>query len=213
MNAEERFKALYLDNGDAVVGYCVRRLGVDDGNDAAADVFVTAWRRIDVCPQGDEARLWLFGVARRVVANKRRSQTGFISTLNGGTHVYKSAAQACTTLSPTEAEIHAATTAISNFRHSTYVLEEMGINDFPQPFTLQIDNATAEVFMEDTKSNSRLKNIEVRENWVLEMRDHDIVIPEHVSTHDNLADLFTKPLTAPAFKRHVDRTMWIKPVK
>ena len=73
MNAEERFKALYLDNGDAVVGYCVRRLGVDDGNDAAADVFVTAWRRIDVCPQGDEARLWLFGVARRVVANKRRS--------------------------------------------------------------------------------------------------------------------------------------------
>lgn len=73
MTAEERFEALYLDNGDAVVGYCVRRLGVDDGNDAAADVFVTAWRRLDACPQGDEARLWLFGVARRVVANKRRS--------------------------------------------------------------------------------------------------------------------------------------------
>jgi RNA polymerase sigma-70 factor (ECF subfamily) len=36
-------------------------------------VFLTAWRRLEDVP-GD-ARIWLLGVARRVLANKRRGQT------------------------------------------------------------------------------------------------------------------------------------------
>lgn len=151
--------------------------------------------------------------SNKVVANKRKSQTGIIGTINGVPHVYKSTAQSCVTLSSTEAEIHAASTAISHFEHSKFVLQEMGIKDFPTPFTLQIDNAAAEVFMENTKSNSRLKHIDVREKWVLEMRDRSKVIPEHVSTHDNLADLFTKPLAAPTFEKHVERIMWTTPFK
>ena len=116
------------------------------------------------------------------------------------------------TLSSTEAEIYAASTAISNFEHSKFVLQEMGVGGFPEPFTLMIDNSAAEVFMEDTKGNTRLKHIDVRQNWVLEMRDRSKVVPEHVNTDDNLADLFTKPLAAPTFKRHVERIMWTKPI-
>ena len=89
----------------------------------------------------------------------------------------------------------------------------MGIEGFSEPFTLQIDHAAAEIFMEDTKSNSRLKHIDVRECWVRKMRDRSKVIPEHVSTNDNLADLFTKPLAAPTFKKHVERIMWTTPLK
>ena len=44
-----------------------------DAADVAADVFVVAWRRLDEVPDGTE-RLWLFGVARRVLANQRRGQ-------------------------------------------------------------------------------------------------------------------------------------------
>lgn len=141
------------------------------------------------------------------VVNKRRSQTGIISTINGVPHVYKSTAQPVVTLSSTEAEIYAASTAVSNFEHSRFVTQEMGIQDFPSPFTLMIDNTAAEVFMEDTKNNSRLKHIDVRQLWVQEMRDREIVVPEHVNTNDNLADLFTKPLAAPTFKKHVQRIM------
>lgn len=43
-------------------------------NDAVADVFLVAWRRIDEVPSGDEARLWLFGIARNVVRNADRSR-------------------------------------------------------------------------------------------------------------------------------------------
>ena len=42
---------------------------------------------------------------------------------------------------------------------------------------------------------------------VQEMRDRGMVVPEHVNTNDNLADLLTKPLAAPAFKKHVERIM------
>jgi RNA polymerase sigma factor (sigma-70 family) len=38
-----------------------------------ADVFLTAWRRLDELPDGDAARVWLYATARRVIANQRRS--------------------------------------------------------------------------------------------------------------------------------------------
>lgn len=38
-----------------------------------ADVFLTAWRRLDDVPAGDAARVWLYTTARRVLANQRRS--------------------------------------------------------------------------------------------------------------------------------------------
>ena len=37
-----------------------------DAQDAAADVFLTAWRRLDELPEGDAARVWLYATARRV---------------------------------------------------------------------------------------------------------------------------------------------------
>ena len=53
--------------------YCKRRLSIQDANDTVADIFVTAWRKIDSIPPGDEARLWLYGVARNAVRNAQRS--------------------------------------------------------------------------------------------------------------------------------------------
>lgn len=52
--------------------YCKRRLNIQDANDAVADIFVTAWRKIDDIPQGHEARLWMYGVARNAVRNTER---------------------------------------------------------------------------------------------------------------------------------------------
>ena len=44
-----------------------------DAQDAVAEVFLTAWRRLDALPEGDAARVWLYATARRVMANQRRS--------------------------------------------------------------------------------------------------------------------------------------------
>jgi len=68
----ERFERVYRDHYDAVLRYCLRRCNREDGLDAAAETFMIAWRRRDVVPDGYELP-WLYGVARRVVANQRRS--------------------------------------------------------------------------------------------------------------------------------------------
>src|SRR5438105_6855737 len=69
----ERFEAVYRELYAPICGYTLRR--VRDPEDAAeviAETFVTLWRRFDRCPQGEQLRPWLFGVARRVIANQRR---------------------------------------------------------------------------------------------------------------------------------------------
>jgi len=64
---------MYEENYDAMRDYCLRRLPTDDANDALADIFLVAWRRLDDVPSGEQARLWLFGVARKVVSTTQRS--------------------------------------------------------------------------------------------------------------------------------------------
>lgn len=71
---EEVFRDLFSRHYGAVYGYAARRLGRDDAVDAAAEVFAIAWRRIRAVPADPEALPWLYGVARRVVANSSRSR-------------------------------------------------------------------------------------------------------------------------------------------
>jgi RNA polymerase sigma-70 factor, ECF subfamily len=70
-----RFVEIYEHAYRPILGYVLRRCqDPDDAADVVAETFTTAWRRIEEIPQGDEARLWLFGVARRVLANHRRGE-------------------------------------------------------------------------------------------------------------------------------------------
>jgi len=71
---KRRFDALFASYGSDIVAYCTWRSGsTSDAQDAAADVFLTAWRRLDDVPEGDAAKVWLYATARRVLANQRRS--------------------------------------------------------------------------------------------------------------------------------------------
>jgi RNA polymerase sigma factor (sigma-70 family) len=71
----QRFDRLFADYGADIVAYCGWRAGSPhDAQDAVADVFLTAWRRLDELPEGDAARVWLYATARRVIANHRRSK-------------------------------------------------------------------------------------------------------------------------------------------
>jgi len=63
-----------VDNYAALLGYAARRVDQPaDAADIVCDVFVVAWRRIDEVPPGHEGTLWLYGVARRTLANAHRS--------------------------------------------------------------------------------------------------------------------------------------------
>ncbi len=70
---DERFCKAFDDHFDAITRYCFRRLPANQANDAAANVFVVAWRKIEDMPGGDGTLPWLYGVARREVSTFRRS--------------------------------------------------------------------------------------------------------------------------------------------
>jgi RNA polymerase sigma factor (sigma-70 family) len=70
---ERAFRALYADHFDAVLGFALRRVDrAEDAGDVTADTFLVAWRRLAHVPPAPDTRPWLYGVARRVLANHRR---------------------------------------------------------------------------------------------------------------------------------------------
>jgi RNA polymerase sigma-70 factor (ECF subfamily) len=73
---QSRFDALYDAHFRDLVGFALRRTQrPEDAADVVAETFLVVWRRIDAVPAADEARLWLFGVCRRVLANHERGRT------------------------------------------------------------------------------------------------------------------------------------------
>ncbi|MCU1497689.1 MAG: polymerase, sigma-24 subunit, subfamily [Acidimicrobiales bacterium] len=72
-NPADRFESLYGANARPLLAYALRRVSQPaDAADVVAETFLVAWRRLADVPPAPEARLWLFGVARKVMANQRR---------------------------------------------------------------------------------------------------------------------------------------------
>lgn len=70
-----RFEEIYAANCSAITGYVLRRTqNPDDAADVIAETFLTCWRRLGEVPGGGDARLWLYGTARRVLANHYRGE-------------------------------------------------------------------------------------------------------------------------------------------
>ena len=72
---EVAFDAAYRTSGTALLGYALRRsTSREDALDVVAETFAIAWRRrSDLPADPDEVRPWLFGIARRCLANSLRS--------------------------------------------------------------------------------------------------------------------------------------------
>lgn len=74
MTSRERFEEIYDAYSGVILAYARRRVeSPEDAADIMAETFTVAWRRIHDVPSGEDARPWLHGVARRVLANQRRS--------------------------------------------------------------------------------------------------------------------------------------------
>jgi RNA polymerase sigma factor (sigma-70 family) len=69
---EEEFRRLYESCYRHICAYARRRVDEADADDAVAETFLVAWRRLEAIPQGDLALAWLYGVARRVLSQQHR---------------------------------------------------------------------------------------------------------------------------------------------
>ena len=75
--SDDRFEALYRSSYKAIFGYVLRRSDgdLDAVGDLVAEVFVVALRRQDAIPLSPQDRLWLYGVARRVLLDHQRRRS------------------------------------------------------------------------------------------------------------------------------------------
>lgn len=71
-DSSARLGGLFEGHYDEVLAYCARRIGRSEAEDAAAEVFAVASRRVAEI-DWETARPWLFGIARGVLANRWRS--------------------------------------------------------------------------------------------------------------------------------------------
>lgn len=84
---EERlaFEQLFRETRQDLLAYLVRRSPrAEDAADTLAETYLIAGRRFDAIPQGDGARLWLFGVARNLLrkgATRHRVQSALVERL------------------------------------------------------------------------------------------------------------------------------------
>ena len=65
---EASFERLFEATRADILAYSLLRVSrPDEAADVLSETFLVAWRKRDALPPGDEARLWLFGVARNVL--------------------------------------------------------------------------------------------------------------------------------------------------
>ncbi|MEW9551250.1 hypothetical protein [Nonomuraea sp. NPDC050783] len=88
------------------MAYAARRCEVpQDAADVVAETFTVAWRRVDELPEGAEATLWLYGVARKSSARSRAvASSSSCGSASGSTTLSRSRVEPLSTSHPPRAE-------------------------------------------------------------------------------------------------------------
>lgn len=86
---EDRFRAIYESVRSRVLAYALRRTSSpEDAADVVAETFMVAWRRLEDIPEGEDAILWFYATARKVLANHYRRERRYSELLERlGSHL------------------------------------------------------------------------------------------------------------------------------
>jgi hypothetical protein len=136
----------------------------------------------------------------------RRSFTGIIVKLAGGTIAYKTKLQPTVALSSTEAEFMAACDAGKMILFIRSILWDLGIPQ--QAATVMYeDNDACTAMANAQKPTTRTRHMDIRYFALADWVERDIMVLERVHTSINMADHMTKILDRTLFYRHVDHIM------
>jgi hypothetical protein len=131
----------------------------------------------------------------------RRSTSGYVYRLGEGTISWKSKKQATVSLSSTEAEYKSMSDSCKEGLWLRRLLAELHLR-LREAIPLHVDNTGAEALAKNPQHHSRTKHIHAQFHFVRKcVKDEKFVIL-HVSTHDMLADILTKPLSRILLEKH-----------
>ena len=137
----------------------------------------------------------------------KHSTSGYVFTLAQAAISWSSKRQPTIALSSCEAEIMAASEAAKEAVFLDRLCSELELKGNHEPIHLFCDNKAAIDSSYNPENHSRTKHIDRRHYFIRELvEDGKIVVP-YVSSTDNLADFFTKPLSSARFFALRDKIM------
>ena len=126
----------------------------------------------------------------------RHSISGYVFMLNpnGGLISWKCKKQRCIALSSCEAEYVSTTNAVQEGIWLRQIYADM-IGQEVDSFDLNVDNQGAIELAKNPVHHQRTKHIDIRYHYIRFCVEKEIVHLVYVPTNDNLADMFTKPMS------------------
>jgi hypothetical protein len=133
----------------------------------------------------------------------RRSVTGIILRIAGGTVFYKTKFQDTIALSSTEAEFTAAAEAGKYILYVRSILEEIGVPQH-EATTLFEDNQGALLMANAQQPTKRTRHMDIKTFVLQQWVERDLITLKRIATADNYADVMTKATGRILFYRHMD---------
>ena len=130
--------------------------------------------------------------------DKRRSLTGYVFTLGGSAVSWKASLQPVVALSTTEAEYIAVTEVIKEGIWLRGLLGEL--SSCSDKMDILCDSQSAIYLTKDQMFHERTKHIDIKYHFVRDVISRGDISVKKISTHENPADMLTKPLPRIKFK-------------
>jgi hypothetical protein len=131
----------------------------------------------------------------------RRSVSGTSVFLEEAPVCVKSKGQTSVTLSTAEAELSAGTSCAQDMLFVMRLMESIGLK-VKKPMILEIDNKGAVDLANNWSVGGRTRHIEVRQYFLRELKEENLILTTWVPGDKMSSDLFTKNLERPLFERH-----------
>ncbi len=117
--------------------------------------------------------------------------------------MHRSATQKTVALSSCEAELNAAVLCVQDMIYQKNTLELIGLK-VELPMVLEMDNREAINLINSFSVRGRTQHINVKQCFLRELKEAKILVSKWIPGSENEADIFTKNLEGPIFKRYAD---------
>ena len=141
--------------------------------------------------------------------DSRKSTSGYVFLVNNGPVSWKSKQQKCIAQSSAEAEYVAANESAKEVKWLRRVLKTLlpSLEGGDLPTRIRCDSSAAIGIIENPICSSKAKHIELRYHFVRSCNLDGTCVFKHITTNENVADILTKPLPAPQFKKLRNKIM------
>ncbi len=133
----------------------------------------------------------------------RQSVSGYVVYLEDAPTMHRSATQRTVVLSSCEAELNAAVLCTQDMIYQKNMLESIGLK-VELPMILEMDNKGAVDLVNSFSVGGCTQHIEVKQCFLQELKEAKVLVVKWIPGSENEADIFTKNLDGPLFKRYAE---------